>query len=133
MTVLSVDQVSPGVYQWRCHSCQKPIDITDTDFLRYVLDTGDIPYCYDCDNVHEGEHPKLFWNFWEYDWMIGEGPILTAYEYDKDTAFLVRTKTFASRLLPLEMGYVLAEQGAKKVKPPACPVLHNSTSVRENE
>lgn len=68
---LNCDLQAPDSYQLYCTMCTKPIDVVDSDCVRWLLERNETPCCMDCDGyVADMYFPNLFARYWEYTWQF---------------------------------------------------------------
>ena len=121
MAFINAEQVSPGVWQLRCNSCGKDLDIVDADYLDWLHQTKERAYCFKCDSVSADEPPAFFWN-------ISEG----AFVFWDDNRFFGSALTFSDLSGMVEQEVFLVSN--KIPLPPlelpitACLFVHKSTS-----
>lgn len=134
MSFIKCERLSDECYQFYCNLCGVPICTETSDYLAYIQKTGDRPYCFDCEANEAHLHPALFNRYWKYAWFIG------VYGQDFDAGVIVQfdeqSGLIADTRFSLNWETVndaKSDLMGKWVQHYACPVVQNSTGVRENE
>lgn len=130
MTFINAARRTDDAYEIFCGRCGRSVAVEDGKYIRWALVTGQVPYCFECDNVSEGDHPAMFEVYWEFVWAFFDAN-RTAHimEFDADTGFVTAEATAqVPEGWTLEM-LVELWSGAK-AESSACPVVHNSTRRR---
>ena len=132
MSFLNCERLTEDTWQFYCNLCGCELSIEGTAYLEYVNRTRDRPYCWECEG-HGLSHtqPEMFKNYWDFTWYLlsPEKETTLVMEFNPNSGLLdgscvlvERDHWFSLALIrQIKLGYG-----------PACPVVHNSTSVLSN-